>query len=224
MLLDKESLVPLAALVLPALLLRAWRQGRSWDYAVCLAAFFLYLLLVVGYTLLPVAFTGEVVEAQRQGLHTLRKVNLVPLPLWADPNRSALDYLFSRQGAGNFLLGVPFGLGLPFLVPEAGHLRGVVRRGLSFALAIETAQLLLNLTGHAHPPRVADVNDVMLNLAGVLAGFGLFRLATRLYGRVAAGRELLARNLPHVHGVLLGGSGPRDRAVRHEGRARTLAS
>jgi VanZ family protein len=70
-----------------------------------------------------------------------------------------------RQIGGNLLLGVPFGVLLPVLMPR---MRGLLRVGLLTALvmlAVETAQGTL-VTGRAF-----DIDDVILNTAGSLLGY-----------------------------------------------------
>jgi hypothetical protein len=70
-----------------------------------------------------------------------------------------------RQIGGNLLLGVPFGVLLPMLFPRA---RGLVRTAAVTALVmvlVETAQ------GALVEGRAFDIDDVILNTAGALAGY-----------------------------------------------------
>ncbi|NBM15325.1 VanZ family protein [Streptomyces sp. GC420] len=70
-----------------------------------------------------------------------------------------------RQIGGNILLGVPFGVLLPTLVPRA---RGLLRVALLTALVmlmVEAAQGVL-VTGRAF-----DIDDVILNTTGALLGY-----------------------------------------------------
>jgi glycopeptide antibiotics resistance protein len=88
------------------------------------------------------------------------------------PGDSIRDYLRQpafrdtvRQLGGNVVLGVPFGLLLPVLVPAA---RGLVRVTLVTAavmLLVELVQGAL-ITGRAF-----DIDDVILNAAGALLGY-----------------------------------------------------
>ena len=48
-----------------------------------------------------------------------------------------------------------------------------MRRGLFFTLSIELVQLVISLS-YGFPYRTVDINDVMLNLSGVMIGFALF--------------------------------------------------
>ncbi|WP_258312316.1 VanZ family protein [Streptomyces araujoniae] len=119
----------------------------------------------------------------------LAKVTLTPSPASADivtsnlqPGRSlrqyAEDYTFlaaCKQAGGNILLGVPFGLLLPFLVPR--RLRMVTMTLLTAALMVivELVQGAL-VTGRAF-----DIDDVILNTTGALLGY--FLLGRRLSHR-----------------------------------------
>jgi glycopeptide antibiotics resistance protein len=84
-----------------------------------------------------------------------------------------------KQIGGNLVLGVPFGVLLPILVPRV---RGILRVSLVTAivmLLVETAQGLL-VTGRAF-----DVDDVILNTAGALVGYLLLgRRLGRVHARV----------------------------------------
>nr|WP_256361710.1 VanZ family protein [Streptomyces sp. TRM70350] len=84
-----------------------------------------------------------------------------------------------KQIGGNLLLGVPFGVLVPVLAPRA---RGILRVLLLTAvvmLAVELAQGAM-VTGRAF-----DVDDVILNTTGALAGYLLLgrRLGRAVHAR-----------------------------------------
>ncbi|MFE2180396.1 VanZ family protein [Streptomyces sp. NPDC059455] len=109
----------------------------------------------------------------------LAKATLVPSPASVDlvhtnlhPGRSLRAYVDQpafqdtvKQIGGNVLLGAPFGVLLPMLVPKA---RGAVRVVVVTALvmvAVETVQGLI-VEGRAF-----DIDDVILNTSGALLGY-----------------------------------------------------
>lgn len=111
----------------------------------------------------------------------LAKVTLTPSPASEDivtsnlrPGRSlrqyAEDYTFlaaCKQAGGNLLLGVPFGLLLPFLVPRR-------LRMISMTLLTAAAMVLVELVqGALVTGRAFDIDDVILNTAGALLGYFL---------------------------------------------------
>jgi glycopeptide antibiotics resistance protein len=77
---------------------------------------------------------------------------------------------------GNVLVLVPFGLLLPFASLGLGRFRRMLLAGLAFSVAIELAQLAISV-GMGYTYRVSDIDDVILNLAGVLLGYAAYRLA-----------------------------------------------
>ncbi|MFK0235305.1 VanZ family protein [Streptomyces vinaceus] len=70
-----------------------------------------------------------------------------------------------RQLGGNVLLGVPFGVLLPVLLPPA---RGLLRVGIVTACLMTLVELV---QGALVTGRVFDIDDVILNTAGALLGY-----------------------------------------------------
>ncbi|MCX5589099.1 VanZ family protein [Streptomyces erythrochromogenes] len=88
------------------------------------------------------------------------------------PGRSIEAYLenastleAARQLGGNLLLGVPFGVLLPVLLPPARGLLRVAAVTICLMTLVELIQGAL-VTG-----RVFDIDDVILNTAGALLGY-----------------------------------------------------
>ncbi|MFE1367492.1 VanZ family protein [Streptomyces anulatus] len=121
----------------------------------------------------------------------LAKVTLTPSPASEDlvtanlrPGRSlrqyAEDYTFlaaCKQAGGNLLLGVPFGLLLPFFVPR--RLR-MIRTTLLTAVAMAVVELI---QGALVEGRAFDIDDVILNTTGALLGYFVLgrRISHRYY-------------------------------------------
>ncbi|MGP3690680.1 VanZ family protein [Streptomyces sp. IBSNAI002] len=70
----------------------------------------------------------------------------------------------AKQLGGNVLLGVPFGMLLPVLLPQA---RGLVRVAAVTAVVMTLVELI---QGSLVTGRAFDVDDVILNTAGALLG------------------------------------------------------
>ncbi|MEU5286736.1 VanZ family protein [Streptomyces sp. CA-278952] len=121
----------------------------------------------------------------------LAKVTLTPSPASEDlvtsnlrPGRSlrqyAEEYTFLaavKQAGGNLLLGVPFGLLLPFF--GARRLR-MIRMTLLTAVAMAVVELI---QGALVAGRAFDIDDVILNTAGALLGYFVLgrRISHRYY-------------------------------------------
>ncbi|MFJ9347386.1 VanZ family protein [Streptomyces sp. NPDC101237] len=85
-----------------------------------------------------------------------------------------------KQIGGNIVLGVPFGIIVPVLVPRARGFFGVLLLTAFVMLMVETAQGLL-VEGRAF-----DVDDVILNTSGALIGW---LLVGRRLGRAVHARK-----------------------------------
>ncbi|MEU9082099.1 VanZ family protein [Streptomyces sp. NPDC048357] len=113
------------------------------------------------------------------------------------PGRSIYAYLDGtstieavRQLGGNLLLGVPFGVLLPVLLPPARGLLRVAAVTVCLMTLVELTQGAL-VTG-----RVFDIDDVILNTAGALLGYLL--IGRRLGRAVHPRRRHWWHRLPHA--------------------------
>ncbi|MER7039034.1 VanZ family protein [Streptomyces microflavus] len=147
----------------------------------------------------------------------LAKVTLTPSPASEDivtsnlqPGRSlrqyAEDYTFlaaCKQAGGNLLLGVPFGLLLPFIVPRR-------LRMISMTLLTGAVMVLVELIqGALVAGRAFDIDDVILNTAGALLAYLL------------VGRRISHHYHAHAHTPL---AEPEKPAPQPKGAAKATAS
>lgn len=152
-------LVAVVALATPvAVGWAAWRC-RSPLLGLGITAFLLYLVAVAHVTVLPLRLG----DAADPGVARIG-ADLVLTPFFAADGMA----MSRTQLIGNLLLGVPFGAGLRLLTPW--RLGSVLLVGLVFCVGIEVAQALLSELGATARPRITDINDVLLNMAGVVAG------------------------------------------------------
>src|SRR5690606_1251990 len=77
----------------------------------------------------------------------------------------------------NILLTVPFGFGVHYVFEEIG--KRIIVSGILLGVFIESIQLVISIKIQ-YPYRLVDINDVFLNFVGVLVGYLLFRLFSRL--------------------------------------------
>jgi glycopeptide antibiotics resistance protein len=103
-------------------------------------------------------------------------VNLVPLHFGGlfdlHPN------VIFRELAGNIFLTAPFGFGIPLLARVWE--KRIFWLSLAVGSVIETTQLMVSL-GIGTAYRGVDINDVLLNAAGVLLGYAFFRTLSGLF-------------------------------------------
>jgi glycopeptide antibiotics resistance protein len=128
-----------------------------------------YAALLAAVTLLPIRWRPDLARWPDNWRPQL-------VPLWsllagiADGDRR----LGTLAGAaGNVLLFVPLGLLVPLVLPRMDRRWRVLALGAGVSLLVELAQLTMPSV------RRADVNDLLMNVAGTALGFSLSTLASR---------------------------------------------
>ncbi|MFI7601048.1 VanZ family protein [Actinoplanes sp. NPDC049681] len=111
---------------------------------------------------------------------TIFPIRVHPASYWAgEPFMTMVHWIPGDVDAPSFTLNVimfiPFGVLLPLLWPATDGLRAIGLRALAASAAIESVQLVLGLTLGSR--RTIDVNDLIANTAGALAGLLILRLA-----------------------------------------------
>jgi glycopeptide antibiotics resistance protein len=170
------SLWPAGILALGITLAVLRRRGHRWSWLACFALFWLYCMAALDRVFFPLELNGAHVDALR-GVPIRDRINLIPFNTGRYPlTEPALVGMFQ-----NVLLTIPFGFGLNFLTRRRAL--DFVWMALGIGLGLESAQLLLDLA-LVCPYRVVDVTDSILNAAGVLLGYVIFRLVEWGYRRV----------------------------------------
>jgi len=153
--------VSLVAWIIFRYLVNQKSGGVYWLREILLNVLFIYGWVVIAYTLFPLDF--YLFELDFHG------ANLVPfaetirfLNYWNAPG-------VKRNLLGNLLLLAPLGVLLPLLFRRFRNLWSLLGFGFLTTLTIEVAQLTMRY-------RVFDIDDLILNLLGVFAGFVLFSL------------------------------------------------
>jgi glycopeptide antibiotics resistance protein len=183
------SLIPLPFL---------WWRGKRAGYLLCFSLFFVYTWSVVAITITYLLPMNETALQGIRGSNWSAFINLVPTVLTGEFDPT------SEQVYGNFLMGVPFGFGFPFVASARYSApRRAVAAGFALGAGLELAQLLIGLVILRGPYRTIDIDDVWLVFAGTLAGYGVLWAAARLYQRIgwAAGARVPVWD--HIHTVLL---------------------
>lgn len=151
---------------------RSTRAALAWDgcrtmrvaAAVILGA---WLLVGLALTLQPARpAPGQIVEH-----------NLVPLRTIGIYLAHADEPFWIRQALGNLALLLPVGLLGPLALPR---MLDTWWRAALAALALSLAVELIQL---AIPNRSSDVDDVLVNVAGALLGYGVWATLRRAAGR-----------------------------------------
>ncbi len=180
------AMAPYMAAALPfVLLFRIVARRRMRRLGLCesplrevgVVLFLLFLVGLISQTVLPQIVIGadgtlELVR-QRPGYH----INLIPFRQFADVMRAADPMYAAINIAGNIVMFMPIGFCVPLLWREFPFWRTALV-GAGFSLGVEVLQ---------YPQgRSSDIDDLILNTLGVMAGYGLWRLFVYLFPKAAA--------------------------------------
>lgn len=179
-LLPTNSFVFLALIVVVPLVLWTARRGRvGWWLGLVRLVFAVYLVVLIGllFTPFPIPPWTPATEAELSTGYRpwpFPWVNVRPFDTIRGALRFGVDWQPGRYLLGNVLAFAPFGIFLPVLWPRLRSLIAIVAAALAISVAIEAAQLGLSIL-MGFPYRVADVDDVLLNVLGVALGYAVYR-------------------------------------------------
>jgi len=168
---------PLAVVAAIVVGWRAVTRGVPPWQVVARVALVLYVAWMIGETLFPLPLGGQLTHAEldpvQRLLDRLNAPNLVPLRAIRETAALGWGWPAIRLLGGNVLVFAPFGVLLPAIWPRLARFWRMALAGLAFSLAIELSQLAVSLAvGYWY--RMTDVDDLLLNVAGVLLGFGIY--------------------------------------------------
>ncbi len=157
-------------LILRRLYLWRTKAHNSILREILLCAFVLFMSGLVLLVLWPENLAGQTQGVFWQAAERLRtgtKINLIPL-------RSIRSYFTGRIGRpfviniiANILMFSPMGMCLPLFWQRFQKWQPMLVTGILFPAGIETAQLFVG--------RAVDIDDVILNAAGVMLGYAAYR-------------------------------------------------
>jgi glycopeptide antibiotics resistance protein len=164
---------PFGVLGIICIMIILWKKKRSFPNLLFFLLFSIYELFVIDKVFFPLQINGDFVNVMRQ-VPVFSQVNIIPLYFGSYPlNKiSFLGIIF------NIILTIPCGFGLCFLTRI--RMKDIIWISVSVGFGIEIMQLVISLI-LMYPYRVIDINDAILNAAGVLIGFGLFKVFAWFY-------------------------------------------
>ena len=180
-------------LVVIALVVGGATRQLSSGHWLATAIFAVYLVGVAHFTLLPLRFDLDLAGVGDR-IDLGRLVELRPFFL------PGVDAMPTSQALLNILLTIPFGFGLPF-VWRVGPITVIVV-GVLFSLGIELTQLVVDALYLAMPTWSVDINDVLLNLTGVIVGYAVLRMLSPIYAGTIGHLPVRHGFWTHFHDVL----------------------
>lgn len=179
MILDNEFiwLIGIPSLAMVLLVLR--NRGNSLSRLLFVSVFWVYILLVLQVVAFPIPIAKGLGDESTIFPLELPFVNLTPFYFGRFLTPDKIVFLVIQ----NVILTIPFGFGLNFIA----HIKSknLFWLSIAFGAGIEAIQFLIALLstslGMGITGRIVDINDAILNIAGVLLGYGLFKLFASWY-------------------------------------------
>ena len=148
-----------------------WWRKRKLSYLIFFSMFWIYLLAVVQIIFFPFA-----INTNDTGAIFRPSINLIPF--YFGSCFTYMPGLCIRGLIENIILTFPFGFGINFLVRVKPS--KFLCLAISVGLGFELSQLAISLAFRSGF-RAIDINDVILNAAGVLLGYAFFRFFAWVY-------------------------------------------
>jgi len=138
------------------------------------AAYVLLMLWLLFGQRMAVMISGTWTESYWEDFS--QKINLIPLhtitEFWNNLHGGGRSHAFINL-AGNVVMFVPLGFFIPYVFRKADSFRHSMLYALIMIVCIEIIQLVTLLGS-------LDVDDLILNMIGVVIGYLIYRLAARL--------------------------------------------
>ncbi|MGK2961911.1 MAG: VanZ family protein [Gemmatimonadaceae bacterium] len=175
---------PLALLIVPVCIAiyavsRLNRQPGNVGalHVVAFAAFSVYVVMLGVLTLAPPAMSSANGTFGTNLVPVLESIGcFVPNP--GQPSTTA--FCLQTMG-GNFAMFIPLGFLVPLISEGASSVRPMLLVATGTSIAIEVLQYAGRWVG---TPRWTDIDDVLFNVAGALAGYAILRAIEYVIGRL----------------------------------------
>lgn len=155
------------------------KKKINFSYFIVLLIFYLYIYKLFEITFLPIPLNAQAIH-ELSVIHSKDKlINVIPFYDYiSHVNKYNLRFMVKQaamQYGGNILLFVPFGFILPIIKRKIIGFKKILLISLIVSFCIEASQLSVSLLIHTLY-RYADIDDIITNVIGALAGFLLFKL------------------------------------------------
>jgi glycopeptide antibiotics resistance protein len=178
--------IPFLMGLLILIILLVHLRSRGWAYSLVLAFFGLYIMAVIDVVFFPIPLPRNWPAnlSWKETLRLLYGVNLIPFNYGSMSSYPESLFTALRDIILNIVLTIPFGLGVCYLTKT--HVKRIIWLALATGVFLEGTQLIIKLTlgqfFHA-----VDINDVIWNGLGVIAGFGLYHAGRKIFKQTKQG-------------------------------------
>ena len=147
-----------------------WIQQKkiAWKREAVLLLMLVNLAVLIRFVFYPFFTVNGKVQPLIINMGSIQplRINLIPLV-------NILDYDIKREATiniiGNISMFIPTGISMPIVYKRLNRFWKVLLAGAGLSFGIEMLQLLF-------PGSVTDIDDLILNTAGVAIGYGIYKL------------------------------------------------
>lgn len=177
--------------ILVLVLIGIWLKWKDPFRVLFSFVFGVYIINVVSVVVFPFPIGYAVSDFKPN-------INLIPFDFgYCDPRGLELCI---REIYQNILLTIPFGFGVNFIARIKP--KNIFWLALVVGFTFEFVQLVISLLLRS-PFRAVDINDLILNAAGVLLGYGIFRIFGAIYLYVIQKIQSQPRHIfAYVHDIV----------------------
>ena len=153
---------------------RCARERESFVHLLMWIAFSVYVTELLSRTFFPLPVDAAYIALERANAYGSH--NLIPFRTIAAMLAHPVPGVAFMQVFGNLVLFLPFGYFLPLLFSRFSGFRRAMTTLLALVLTVEIGQLLLSVLVYGYTYKSFDVDDILLNLTGALAGYWIYRM------------------------------------------------
>ncbi len=181
----------IAFAILAFVLVGIWLKWKDPFQVLFSFVFGVYIINVVSVVVFPFPIGYDVSDFKLN-------INLIPFDFgYCDPRGLELCI---REIYQNILLTIPFGFGVNFIARIKP--KNIFWLALVVGFTFEFVQLVISLVLRS-PFRAVDINDLIFNAAGVLLGYGIFRIFGAIYLSVIRKIQRQPRHIfAYVHDIV----------------------
>ncbi|MED0876075.1 VanZ family protein [Bacillus mobilis] len=159
------------------------KKGVNWWKELISFLFAIYIGMVVAVTLfpIPIGFSASIE-------HIRLSINVIPfVSIIKDIGKIGIAYdgdvlfmigIIVRNVGGNILLLMPLGFLAPIIWDKFKELKNTILLGLVISISIELLQLMESL--FSRWGRITDIDDVICNVIGSIAGYFIYKITLML--------------------------------------------